>query len=216
MGWLNLILLPLTQFNTLAHDSILGLCLESEQWSAFTSCRPWDLRLLPCHREGRSLSGTVPTTSKRGDSLSTAQRDTRLPRSNCWHAAPQVLQGSCPSPAALHLGSPWMCSGGLLGTVLGRAASSHCAQSPSCAAHPWAPSPPDSSVASPLTPTLHHLLHPHAAQRHREISGAQADAWTSPQLRDAQICPQSGIRPNPGFLSPNMLQLPTEGRQRLR
>lgn len=27
----------------------------------------------------------------------------------------------------------------------------------------------------PLTPTLHHLLHPHAAKRHQDISSAQAD-----------------------------------------
>lgn len=134
----------------------VGVCTMS----VCTSCRPWDLRLLPCHRGGRSLSGTVPTTSKRGDSLSTAQRDTRLPRSNCWHAASQVLQGSSPSPAALHLGSPWMRSGGLSGTVLGHTASPHCARTPSCAADlseprvPWtfvlltAHSNPPSSPAS--------------------------------------------------------------------
>lgn len=152
----------------------------------------------------------MPTTSRRGDSLKAAPRDTRLPRSNCWHAASQVLQGFSPSPAALHLGPPWMLSGGLLGKVLVNVASSHFAQIPSSATGLSEPrvslgsSPACPAGPFPLTPTFHHLQHPHAAQRYQEGSSVQADAQGMPRQP-----PQSGTRPDPGFLIPTMLPLPT-------
>lgn len=168
------------QFNVTAHDSTLGVCSESEQWSVLISCRPWDLRLLPCHREGRSLSGTVPTRSRRCDSFKAAPRDTCLPRSNCWHAASQVLQSLSPSPAALHLGLTG-CSVEISWAKTLDVLPDHTAPVPSSAA---GFSEPRVSLGSsltcpagpfPLSPTFHHLHH-YMQRRHQEGSSAQSDA----------------------------------------
>lgn len=103
-----------------------------------------------------------------------------------------------------------MLSGGLLGKVLVNVASSHFAQIPSIAAGLSEPrvslgsSPACPAGPFPLTPTFHHLQHPHAVQRYQEGSSVQADAQGMPRQS-----PQSGIRPDRGFLIPTMLPLPT-------
>lgn len=121
---------------------------------------------------------------------------------------------SCSTAPGMAMDVQW----GALGTVLGHTARPHCAQIPSCAAdllEPWVtwtclllPHSLQSSIISCI-----HMQH---RDTRRSAVPKDTDSWTSPQLRDAQRSPQSGIRTNPGFLSPNMLQLPTEGHQRLR
>lgn len=66
---------------------------------------------------------------------------------------------------------------------------------------PWACPPACPAGPFPLTPTSR-LLQPHTVQRHQERNSAQA---VQGMLRHP---PQSGIRPDLGFLCPTMLQLP--------